>query len=341
MSYFIKNTYPEKNNIPSDIYFKGWVNNLSINEEYTNWNISGDFYIYSNSFLPNYSFYLNIQTYLFLIENIELNWYKNFVNEKIDQSSNDAYKIDMYKFNTNINLSKTELYNKEIINQSFEMNFNIVFNQGVFNDFKIECDEITRRNFIGQINQFQNTKILNYSNTYYLDEYTQQINFSLDKRKESSMNIQVPNMSKLDTSINNLINIIKFSNNIFDINQIKINLEYKLNDSNKIYKFSEKLKNLSYITKLFSVNINKSFEFDLVNNTFSLSNNKLKGFFIPKISYGSLNVEFNVKYMNQLKRFILNREFSFESDYYENSRNAIKIEKFFGVLPEFNEVYFD
>lgn len=334
--YYIKQTYPNSNNIPSEIYFKTWLNNFYIDEKNTNWFISGDIYIYSNSFLPNYSFSLNINTHLFELTNIKLIWNKFVYSEK-DVSNKPLYNVSLYKFKTNINLINSYIYKESISNEEIFFNFSYSFNQSIFSDFKIECNEDTRRNFINQIDYENIQKQFLYSNNFELNDDFGVIKH--DSFNDDSISFFIPNFFNVERPINNLIYMNKKDNMPLVIKKIKLIIDYKVIGNDNNYNFVLEKSNMANISNLFSISINDSLCLDHNSNEIiKVQEGHFKGLFFTKQIIGNIKVSFEYNYKNKNRKVYFIRQVKSFNDFIESLKNSIFIKNYDEKIENYWEV---
>lgn len=339
MSYYIKPTYPEGNNNASNVYFKSWIDNFKIIENYSNWTLTGDIYIYSNTYLPNYSFYMDIKTYLFQINNISLTWKEQFYNKMINNQKEQAFSIDKYVFRVDVNLNNSSIYNEEVINQTIPFSFAFSFNQNIFSDFDVLYNENDRNQFINQINTYFINYDYIFSNTFILDD---EINdFRINNYSDNLISFNVPNFFMLSSPINKLLTITKNSMLKVNLRNIKLEMQYKLKETSEWFNYQETLKNIFFNDETYTLSLNNTYFYDESNNKITISlENQLPGIFIPKNTIGFINLEFELEYMNILRKVKFNRQFSFNEEYYNKCLRTILFSNLNESLNTYLEVYY-
>ncbi len=335
--YYIKQTYPYGGDTLSNIYFQSWIENFKITEKYTNWNLKGDDYIYSNSFLPNYSFSLNIDNHLFSLKNINLIWKGQVVN-KNKKDNEPAFNITKYEFNTNINLSNSHIFNHDIKNENIFFNFTYNFNQDIFADFKIDYTEDIRRKFVDQVNLQNNELEIDYSNTYILSEETN--SFSLMNNDEV-ITFNVPNFFAINQPLNQILYVNKNNNLPFKIKELNIKFEYKVVENNESFDFEITKEEINRINSEFSIDLDEYLNYDVSTNKIEqVPYNSFKGIFIPKNVIGTIQLNMIFEHKNMVRKLEFNRQFYFDNNYYENCYNSIFYCPYNYNLAEYQELIY-
>lgn len=336
--YYIKETFPNSDNVSSDILFKSWIDNFKIKENYTSWILSGDIYIYSNSFLPNYSYSLNISNHLFEINNLNLIWKQEIISKK-KQDGTPAFNITKFVFNKTINLNNSNIFKQEISNQSIFFNFSFNFNQNIFIDFDIDFKENTRRKFIDQLNTDYCEYEYNYSNTYYLND--QSLEIYIDNLKQNKILFYVPNFFDISKPINEILYVNKNQNHIFKIKYLEMQFKYKVENSEEWKEMKIIKNNIDQIKNFFSIAIDDYYTYDVKSDSlYKTSIKNYKGIFIPKKSIGSIKFNLIFEYDGTIKRLVFDRQFYFSQNLYTNCIEAISINSIDTDLESYKEVVY-
>lgn len=327
MSYFIKPTYPSKEMSNPSILFKSWVTNVDVKDIYGNWNVIGDVYIFSNTYLPNYSFYLNFKTYFANVSNIALNWNQKIYTENISNSNDQAYVIDKFNFKFNLNINDSKIFDKWTKLQSIDLNFMPSFNQGIFNDYKIESSLEDKKKFINQIDNTNMVKNILYKGSFDLNDTYQNIYFSPNQNNSKDLiSISTNNFIDSNAPINSLINIKRFDKDLIKLVLGKADIKYKVED-NETKELKINIDSCLLFKENDEIKINKSFYFDEAKNILVEDINGHKGLFFTKPTIGIIKAEFILEYKQQVKKIYLERQFSFEFSFNNLVKKNISFEK--------------
>ena len=327
MSYFIKPTYPDLNELNPSIYYKSWVDNIEIDDNYGSWNFNGDFYIYSNSFLPINSFYLNLKTYFASVLNIPLKWEKEYISKEILNTKNPAYNINQYSFNFMLDTKKSNLDENIQNNKNINFNFEPVFNQNIFNDYVITGlnNDVDRYIFINEVNKNIVNFNVQYSNFYEINNENGKINLNPYVNNSTELlTYGIDSFNNLEEPINSIINFKK--NNIENIVLSNINfaVDYYIDNILKTLKFS--INNQYLFGNDFSLKIDQNFYFNDETKTLELAIKEgYGGIFIPYNSKGNINCSFDIEFKNKIKRIEIKKPFSFIKNIKNNLINKTLI----------------
>ncbi len=328
MSYFVKPTYPDLNESNPSIYYKSWIDNVLIDDNYGSWNITGYFYIYSNSFLPINAFYLNLKTYFSSVLNVPLKWEKEYVAKEIINTKNPAYNINQYSFDFILDTKKSNLDENIQNNKNINFNFEPIFNQNILTDYVITGldNDVDRYIFINEVNK--NTVDFNvvYSNFYEINNVNGNINLNPYINDSNDLLVyQTDDFIDIKNPINTIINFKKYDIENIILSQINYSIDYYIDNVLKSLKFS--VSNKYLFGKDFSLNIDEKFHFNDETKTLELAiKDGYSGIFIPHISNGFINCSFNIEFKNKIKRVNIKKPFNFTENIKSNLINRTIIE---------------
>jgi len=323
MSYFIKQTHPTLDTEIKSVYFHSWLKNLKIDDTFGNWNLNGDYYIYSNSELPQeFAFYLRCKTFFVEVKNIPLLWEENIIQKNISNSLEQAFKIDKYSFNFEINTNDITIFKQKLVDQALEFEFMPSFNNSILNDFKVTTSTNDLQKFMNETRHNLETKIFKFTNFIELNNEINSIDFGFENLESDLINIRTFDWLNLDSPIDNLFKLFKYSNKQMKIKNLIISINYKLNN------LKEKLFENSFIDQTILENV---FDYKCKNIIFDSNLNELifehnsKPFWIPKIAKGIIEINFKLTYGSTIKNIQLKEDFSFLKNNLTNFEDSINV----------------
>lgn len=329
MNYYIKEIKNE-NNRPTGYFAYPKLKIFNVHEEHGRWLIDGKISMYSDSVLPYYSFYMNVDTSYFKVSDIKLeyaNYYRTY----------STYRIDDYNFAFAVSLSNSILYQTTCIDTHVLFNFSFYFNQNILKEFSVKYNNDDVQRLVLQLNQvnieayhyFTNTFVLNYDKQYF------------ENYGETTTNIgfKVPNYLYLSSPIDNLVIIDLNRERQLRIKQMKINLKYQIGNEETWNEYEEKIEELVYYGKSIPITLPYSYNFNPKSKTFERTTfNGHKGFYIPYISKGFIEIQFVMDTENEDKKVVINREFSFTDNTYDQALNTLHCNAYTKSLKKFEEV---
>lgn len=335
MSYYIQPIYTKNDINQKNLYFEGKVINMKINDNYNNLLISGNYRIKSNSFLPSYSYYLDVSSEFGQVLNVPLFFEKQI--EKVNKPSaswETLYTVDQYNFNFNLNLQQSSYFNEYIKSKIITLNIAPMFNQIIINDFNVQTNTKDTQNFIIDINQSKETFETQYANLFELEPGDHFI--SLNK-------LNIPNTINLNINVNqfnpkkifNQFILFKHMTSQLNLLDIKVLLT-PLNGLNKPLELI--LNGKLYSDAIVSLFINRYI-------TYNADKGELVSRYIPNINGLFINhditVEMKIKikfeYMKCIRTINLNQYLNFSNA--DISENLNKLSYMQGTNIQLNEEY--
>lgn len=260
-------------------YINFQLNDFKIYERYDNLWVKGNILISSNSFLPNFSFYLDIDSEFAYNEQVYLNYVKT-TDEYKDSKGKMIMKVDLYDFNFRINLKSSSFFNEWI--SYTNINFNIIplFNQKVIRDFNINVKEDVLFNFINEIN---NSKILiqkKYWNYNEINPDIRKIILPINPLNNSEINhLTIKNHVLDNKPIIDCLSTISSNNTYINVKELELSMYYDFLNVKEPKKIELISKNFESETKELNVGFNSYYEYDKFSKTFKQKQNYINGIY--------------------------------------------------------------
>ena len=173
--YYIKKIDKDYLKQNENEYFNIYLDSIKAKEDSSILNLSGTVKIISNAKLPNFTYYLTLESSLGKADKINLNLIKT--NEKT-KNNEVIWREEYYSFNIYFNLDDSSKYSGKVYNKHVYFKFIPIMNQNVINDFKISIDNNILYNFIYNLNNQNLYKESIYSNNFKLEAISKKINLA-------------------------------------------------------------------------------------------------------------------------------------------------------------------
>ncbi len=289
--------------------------------------------------MPNHAYSLDLHTSFFELRDIPLQHEKECLREEVHKGVPGyyAYNIDLYSFSANINLKNSELYQQKMIDKQIDVDMKVIFNQEVLRDFNMEYREIDRKKFVDAVDKTEIKTTLDFSNTFSLTQPQNTFYLTSDKKTTAQFNVQDFNL--YSEPLNNILEVIIDNQNPTKIKNINFKLKYQIDGTGDWHEFSEQLPDQIINNNHFIISLNNSYEFDIEKKEIhkTVSNNR-KGIFIPMNAAGFLSFDFELENNAILRSVTLEKEFSFNNTYYQNSVQAIRLQLSDEKIAQYMEV---
>lgn len=310
MSFYIQPIYTKNNSGQNDLYFEGKLKNVHMSDNYNNLLISGNYWIKSNSYLPSYSYFLDIGTEFGQVLNVPLYFERQIEKVNKPSSADTLYIVDEYTFSFNLNLQQSSYFNEYIKSKIVTLNISPMFNQIIINDFNVQTNTGDLQKFIIDINKSKESYETQYANLIDLEPGDHSI--WLNK-------MNIPNTINLNLEVNQfnprkIFNeFIRFKHMTNKLNLLSTKITFTpLNDSSKPLELT--LDDKLYSDGVVSLFINRYITYDASKGVLvSQYLPNITGLFINQDITLEMKVSIKFEYMKCIRTINLNQYLNFSN----------------------------
>lgn len=313
-TYYIKPLSPYSVN--GNEFFDSNIKKIKFKEENNNLWVNGELEIHNHANLPNFSYFLRVNSTLANLDNINLSFCNRFEKER------NKYFIDTYQFSFMINLNSWSQFNNYLNNENFAFELIPIFNQNVIKDFHIDVSTEDLQSFIYEMNHSIHKININYSNCYRLTNSNRVISFD---NFDDNNKIWILN-NKIEDNVLKHALIFDEGKQHIKIKNIKANIIYT-NSESKTNSHAIDL-NINRSKTLVYLDFDSKYVYNQTNNTFDKKIADDFGLFCNEKLALKLNIELDLEISSLSRKIIYEHDFNFCSDNTETSIKKIDINYF-------------